>query len=63
MLFVHGKVDNLVPSFMATELYENCSNPNKDILIVEGADHAQAHVNGKQEYEDKIDAFIEKFVK
>ena len=48
---------------MATELYENCSNPNKDILIVEGADHAQAHVNGKHEYEDKIDAFIEKFVK
>lgn len=62
MLFVHGKEDNLVPSFMAQELYENCSNPNKDILIVEGADHAQAHVNGKQEYEDKIDAFIEKYI-
>lgn len=62
MLFVHGKEDNLVPSFMAQELYDNCSTPNKDILIVEGADHAQAHVNGKQEYEDKIDAFIEKYI-
>ena len=63
MLFVHGKEDNLVPSYMAKELFDNCSAPYKDILIVEGADHAQAHVDGKQEYEDKIDAFIEKFVK
>lgn len=63
MLFVHGKEDNLVPAFMAQELYDNCSSEYKDILIVEGADHAQAHVNGKEEYEQKIDEFIEKFVK
>ena len=63
MLFVHGKEDNLVPSYMAQVLYDNCSTPKKDILIVEGADHAQAHVNGKEEYEKKIDEFIEKFVK
>ena len=63
MLFVHGKDDNLVPSFMAEELYEACSNPNKDILIVDGADHAQAHVNGKEEYEQKIDEFIAKYMK
>ena len=62
MLFVHGKEDNLVPSYMAMELYENCSTPNKDILIVEGADHAQAHVDGKKAYEDKIDEFIEKYI-
>ena len=62
MLFVHGKEDNLVPSFMAQELYEACSDPNKDILIVEGADHAQAHVNGKDEYEKKIDEFIAKYI-
>ena len=63
MLFVHGKEDNLVPAFMAQELYEACASEYKDILIVEGADHAQAHVNGKQEYELKIDEFIEKFMK
>ena len=63
MLFVHGKEDNLVPSFMAQELYDNCSTPDKDILLVDGADHAQAHVNGKEEYEQKLDEFIEKFVK
>ena len=63
MLFVHGKEDNLVPAFMAQELYDNCASEYKDILIVPGADHAQAHVNGKEEYEEKIDAFIEKFIK
>ena len=63
MLFVHGKEDNLVPSYMAQILYDNCSTPKKDILIVEGADHAQAHVHGKEEYEKKIDEFIEKYIK
>ncbi len=62
MLFVHGKDDNLVPSYMAQELYDNCSTPHKDILIVDGADHAQAHVGGKAEYEKKIDEFIEKYI-
>lgn len=52
-----------MPSYMAKELFDNCGSEYKDILIVEGADHAQAHVDGKQEYEDKIDEFIEKFVK
>ncbi len=63
MLFVHGAKDNLVPSYMAKELFDNCGSEYKDILIVEGADHAQAHVDGKQVYEDKLDEFIEKFVK
>jgi fermentation-respiration switch protein FrsA (DUF1100 family) len=63
MFFVHGKDDNLVPSFMAEKLYESCCNPDKDILLVDGADHAQAHVNGKDEYEQKLDEFIAKFVK
>lgn len=63
MLFVHGVKDNLAPSYMAKELFDNCSSVYKDILLVENADHAQAHVDGKQEYEDKIDEFIEKFIK
>ena len=63
MLFVHGKEDNLVPAFMAQELYDSCNSDYKDILIVPNADHAQAHVDGKAEYEVKIDEFMEKFVK
>ncbi len=63
MFFVHGKEDNLVPAFMAQELYEACGSEHKDILIVEGADHAQAHLIGKEAYEAKMDEFMEKFVK
>ena len=63
MFFVHGKDDNLVPSFMAQELYESCGSEYKDILIVEGADHAQAHVGGKEAYEEKMDEFMEKFIR
>ncbi len=62
MFFVHGTGDNLVPSYMATELYENCGSENKYILLVEGADHAQAHLVGKEEYEARLDEMIERFV-
>ena len=63
MFFVHGTADNLVPAYMATELYESCSSENKYILLVEGADHAQAHLGGKEEYEARLDEMIEMFVK
>ena len=63
MFFVHGKEDNLVPAFMAQELYDACGSEHKKVLIVEGADHAQAHLIGKQAYEAKMDEFMEKFVK
>mgnify|MGYP003306740193 CR=1 FL=1 len=62
MLFVHGENDNLVPSYMAEILYENCGAPYKDILLVPGADHAQSHMVWEKQYEDKISEFIEKFV-
>lgn len=62
MLFVHGGLDNLVPAFMAQELYDSCSSENKDILIVDSADHAQSHVYGKEDYEGKLDSFMEKFI-
>ena len=63
MFFVHGKEDNLVPAFMAQELYDACGSEHKEVLIIEGADHAQAHLIGKQAYEAKMDEFMEKFVK
>ena len=59
ILFVHGKNDNLVPAFMAEELYNACTSENKDILIVEGADHAQSYMLGKEEFEAKLDRMLE----
>lgn len=62
MLFTHGVNDGLVPSYMCQELYDACASEYKDILLVEGADHAQAFINGRQEYEEKLKAFISRFV-
>lgn len=59
ILFVHGAEDNLVPASMAQELYDACPSEHKDILIVEGADHAQAYMFGKQEFEARLDKLLE----
>ncbi len=59
MLFIHGAEDKLVPCNMVKELYEACGSENKDILIVEGADHAQSYMIGKEQFEGKLDALLE----
>lgn len=58
VLFVHGAEDNLVPAFMAQELYDACPSENKDLLLVEGADHAQAYMFGKEDFEAKLDKIL-----
>lgn len=62
MLFIHGNKDKFVPTFMAHKLYDACSADYKDILIVEGADHAMSYRDGKEEYEKKVGSFVEKFI-
>ena len=55
----HGAEDKLVPCYMVNELYEACGSENKDILIVEGADHAQSYMLGKERFEAKLDNMLE----
>jgi fermentation-respiration switch protein FrsA (DUF1100 family) len=55
MLFVHGDKDDFVPTYMVHQLYDNCSAPYKDKLIVEGADHAESYLIAPEKYEKKID--------
>ena len=62
MLFIHGDKDKFVPTYMATLLHNACSADYKDILIVRGADHAMSYKVGKEEYEAKVQEFIEKFI-
>ncbi len=58
IMFIHGDKDGLVPCFMAYELYENCSSEIKELLIVEGADHAQSFMIARDTYESKMDEFL-----
>lgn len=62
MLFIHGDKDNFVPTYMAALLHDACSAEYKDILIVKGADHAMSYKEGKEEYEAKVQEFIDRFI-
>ncbi len=62
MLFIHGSTDDFVPTKMAYELYNNCSASDKDILIVEGASHAESYPVDSASYEAKINKFAEKYI-
>ena len=59
MLFIHGAEDKLVPCYMVKELYEACGSKNKDLLIVENADHAQSYMVDKAQFEARIDKMLE----
>lgn len=59
MFFIHGANDNLIPSFMAEELYEACTAEKKELMIVEGADHAQSCMVGDEEYRRRIGSFLD----
>lgn len=63
MLFVHGDKDKFVPTYMAGELFDNCSAPYKDKLIIKGADHAESYRVDKDSYEKKIKEFADMFLK
>jgi len=61
ILFIHGSLDTFVPCRMCYELYNNCSSA-KDIMIVEGASHAESFYKEQERYEQKLNAFLKKAV-
>ncbi len=63
MLFIHGGADEFVPTYMVHQLFDACSAPYKDKLVVDGAGHAESYYLGKEAYEKKIGEFAEKFIK
>ena len=62
MLFIHGDSDDFVPTYMVHQLYDNCSAPYKDKLIVEGADHAESYLIAPEKCQNKIKEFTEMFI-
>lgn len=59
-LFIHGDEDAMIPFQMSIDLYEAATCP-KDILIVEGAGHAQAQDKEPGIYYETIKMFLEKY--
>lgn len=60
ILFVHGTADPTVPFEMGKELYELCPT-EKDCLFKEGIVHIECIFRAKEEYESKLDGFIERY--
>lgn len=61
-LFIHGDQDRIVPVNAASELYEAWGAPDKELLIIEGAGHAQSCYKDPSAYYEKIFGFIGKYI-
>lgn len=60
VLFVHGKEDDFVPTWMGEQLYQVTNNTvYKDQLLVDHAGHVMSYVYGKNDYKDAIDRLID----
>lgn len=59
-LFIHGEKDTYVPLYMVYDLYEACG-AKKELLVVEGAKHANSYFVNKDLYEKRVKSFIEKY--
>lgn len=56
-LFIHGKQDALIYSYMSEQLYEAASC-EKELLLIEGAGHAQAQSKAPELYYSGIEQFL-----
>lgn len=61
ILFIHGSSDTFVPAYMCREIYDCCSS-TKQILIIEGAAHAESYFKDRAAYEKALDTFLEKTI-
>ena len=57
MLFIHGSGDTFIPESMCHTIYENCAS-EKDILIIDGAVHAESYYKDRETYENKLREFL-----
>lgn len=61
-LFVHGEADKLVPPAMMEEVYNACAAP-KEKFTVSGAAHASSSNYNPVFYWEKVEAFVNKYIK
>ena len=59
-LFIHGDADTFVPFSMVHELYEACAAP-KELVVIQGAGHAEACYKEPELYENVMGAWISRY--
>lgn len=57
ILYIHGEVDNFVPTHMSYDNY-HATTGEKKILIIEGAGHGEAYYKDSKKYEEEVTNFI-----
>ncbi len=62
IMFIHGGNDDFVPTYMVHQLYAACESEYKDLLVVEGAAHAESYPTDSAAYEAKVKEFAGKFL-
>ena len=62
VLFIHGSADLWAPVAMAYELYDCCAG-EKELLIIEGANHGECYKTDPFKYETKVITFIQRYKK
>ena len=59
ILLIHGGKDTFVPVDMCRKIYENCREP-REMLIVEGASHAESYFKDRKLYEEAVTRLIDR---
>lgn len=62
ILFIHGKIDNMVPCQMSRKMYY-VKKDKKAIYLVAKARHAASYLTNKEGYEKRVEDFLKKYVK
>lgn len=62
VLFIHGGDDTFVPTYMGLQNYEACV-AEKEILIVDGAGHAESFLKDTEKCTAVLNAFLDKYNK
>ena len=60
-LFIHGDQDDMIPVDMSEELYQAAACP-KELLIVEGAGHAQCQDKDPEGYYGAVEKLLEEYL-
>ena len=60
ILFIHGSKDTFVPTEMVYRLAEAVPKSQRDLYVVEGAEHIMSYPTDPKAYEKKVDNFLKK---
>lgn len=62
ILFIHGKQDHFVPTWMSEKMYAACTSP-KELLLVDDCGHAAAYMCAKEAYTDAVNRMLDGKIK